>query len=72
MYSQNYRLRKAWLKKPRKSPLSEDPSTSNMLRQPNTVEICTAQPLPYILITVKTNELGKISHSDMQILKTVS
>ena len=65
MYFQNYRLRKTCLKKSLKSPLSEDPSTSNMLKGPNTVEISTAPPLPYLLITVKTTELEKISDSEM-------
>ena len=38
---------------------------------PNTVEIWTAAPLAYLLITVKAIDLGKICLSDMQILKTI-
>ena len=38
---------------------------------PNTVEIWTAPPLAYLLITGKAIELEKISLSDMQSLKTV-
>ena len=38
---------------------------------PNTLEICTVAPLPYLLISVKEIELGKFSLSVMQNLKTV-
>ena len=38
---------------------------------PNTVEIWTAPPLPYLLMTVKAIELEKISLSNMQSLKNV-
>ena len=38
---------------------------------PNTLEICTVAPLPYLLISVKEIELGKFSLSVMQSLKTV-
>ena len=65
MYFRNYRLRKTWLKKSLKSPLSEDPSASNMLKGPYAVEISTAPPLPCVLITVKAIELEKIPDSDM-------
>ena len=65
MYFRNYRLRKTWLKKSLKSPLSEDPSTSNMLKGTHAVEISTTPPLPCVLITVKAIELEKIPDSDM-------
>ena len=39
MYFRNYVLRKTWLNKSLKSPLSEDPSGSNMLRGRNISEI---------------------------------
>ena len=39
MYFRNYGLRNMWLNKPLKSPISEDPSTTNKIRGPNTVEI---------------------------------
>ena len=38
----------------------------------NTVEISIAAPLPYLLITGQAIDLGKVSVSDMQNLKTVS
>ena len=38
MYFWTYRLRKTWLNKCLKSPVSEDPSTSNMETVGNTVE----------------------------------
>ena len=69
MYFQNYRLQKTWLNKSLKILVLEDPSTSN--KGPNTVEIWTTSPLPYLLITVKPIELDEMSLSDMQILKTV-
>ena len=34
MYLRKYRLRKTWLDECRKSPISEDPSTSNMVNGP--------------------------------------
>ena len=40
--------------------------------RPNIVEICMAETLPYLLITVKAIDLQKVSVSDMQNLKTVS
>ena len=39
---------------------------------PNIVEICMAETLPYLLITVKAIDLQKVSVSDTQNLKTVS
>ena len=39
---------------------------------PNIVEMAMTAPLPYLLITVKTMVLKKVSVSDMQNLKTVS
>ena len=38
MYFRTYGLRKTWLFKYLKSPVSEDPSTSNMVDGPNTVQ----------------------------------
>ena len=40
--------------------------------RPNIVEICMAEPLPYLLIIVKAIDLQKVSVSDMQNLKTSS
>ena len=71
MYFRNDRLRKTWLDKCLKSPVSEDPSTSDMVNDPNTVEICTTATLSYLLITVEATKLEKVSLSDMQNLRTV-
>ena len=49
-----------------KSPFSDNPSRSNKLRGPNTVEILTTPPLIYLLITVKATELEKISLGEME------
>ena len=65
MYFRNYRLRKTGLKKSLKSPFSEVPSTSTMLKGPHAIEISMAPPFTYVLITVKTIELEEISDSDM-------
>ena len=67
-----YGIRKSWLKKSLKSLLSGDPSTSNMLRGPNTVEISITPHFPYFSLTVKATELEKTSLSDMKSPKTVS
>ena len=40
--------------------------------RPNIVEICMAEPLPYLFIPVKAIELQKVSVSEMKNLKTVS
>ena len=40
--------------------------------RPKIVEICMAEPLPYLLIAVKTILLQKVSASDMQNLNTAS
>ena len=71
MYFRNFGIRKTWLIKSLKSPLSYHPSRSNMQEGPNTVEIWTVPPSPYLLITLKAIELEKTSRSDMQSLKNV-
>ena len=71
MYFGSYRLRKPWLDKCLKGLVSEDPSISNMVRGPNTVEVLMAPPLPNLLITVNATDLEKIPLSDIQIFKTV-
>ena len=67
-----YGIRKSWLKKSLKSLLSGDPSTSNMLRGPNTVEISITPHFPYFSLTVKPIDMQKISLSDMKKLKSLS
>ena len=65
MYFQNYELRNIASTKCLKIPFSEDPSTSNMVKGPNIVEVSNTQTLPYFVFTVKTIEMRKISLSDM-------
>ena len=71
MHFRNYGLRKTWSIKSLKSPLSENPSTSNIVSRPQTFEIRTTPPLPYLLITLQDIELEKISLSNMQSLRNV-
>ena len=65
MYFQNYELRNISSNKCLKIPFSEDPSTSNMVKGPNIVEVSNTQTLPYFVFTVKTIEMRKISLSNM-------
>ena len=54
MYLQNYGLPKTWLDQCLKSPVSEDPTKSNMV---NSSKICSNlkdTSLPYLLITGKS------------------
>ena len=67
----NLQIRKTWLKICLKSRVAGDPLTSNVVIWPNTVEIWTPPPLPYLLITVKAIELEKVFFSEMQNLTTV-
>ena len=72
MYFQNYGLPKTWLDQCLKSPVSEDPTKSNMV---NTLKHCSNLKdisLPYLLITGRSIVLQKVSVSDVQNLKTVS
>ena len=72
MYFRNYGLRKTWLNQCRKSPVSRDPSESNIANPPNIVQICMAEPLTYLWMTVQGIEFQKFCVSDMQNLKTFS
>ena len=60
-----------WLDQCRKSPVSEDPSKSNMVNEPKYVQILMTAPLPYLLINVKAIDLQEVSLSEMQTLKIV-
>ena len=53
-----------------KSPLSEDPSTSNMVDGPKHWRKLDDRPLPYLLIAVKAIQSEKICLIDMQNLRT--
>ena len=72
MYFRNYGLPKTWLDQCLKSPVSEDPTKSNMI---NVLKDCSNlkdTSLQYLLITGKSIVLQKVSVSDIQNLKTVS
>ena len=60
-----------WLDQCLKSPVSEDPSKSNMVNEPKYVQILMTAPLPYLLINVKAIDLQEVSLSEMQTLKIV-
>ena len=60
-----------WLDQCLKSPVSEDPSKSNMVNGPKYVEILMTAPLPYLLINVKAIDLTKVFLCEMHNLKTV-
>ena len=74
MYFSTYGLRKTWIDKCLKSPVSEARATSKMV---NALKHCprpnnsTLAPLPYLLISVQAIEVEKVSLSDMQNLRTV-
>ena len=73
MYFPNYELRNRGLDKCLKKPVSEDPSTSSMVKAgPNTFAILTTASLPYLLITGNIIQLEKVYFSAIQNLKTVS
>ena len=71
MYFQNYELRNISSNKCLKISFSEDPSTSNMVKGPNIVEVSNTPSLSYFFFTVKAIEMQKIALSDMQSLKNV-
>ena len=54
-----------WLDKCLKSPVSEDPSKSNMVNGPKYCWKWTAAPLPDLFITVKDIKLEKVSLIDI-------
>ena len=71
MYFRNYGLPKTWLDQCLKSPLSEDPTKSNMVNAPKHCSNLKDTSLPYLLITGKTILLQNVSRSHIQNLKTV-
>ena len=50
-----------WLDQCLKSPVSDNPSKSNMVKGPKYVEISMTALLPYLLINVKAIELEKVA-----------
>ena len=71
MYFWTYRLRNTWLDKRLKIPVSEDPSTSNMVNGSKHISKLNDIPLQYLLIPVKAIPLEKLSLNYMQNLSTV-
>ena len=72
MYFRNYGLPKTCLDQCLKSPVSEDPTKSNMVNAPKHCSNLKDTSLPYLLITAQSIVLKKVSVSDIQHLKTVS
>ena len=72
MYFRNYGLPKTWLDQCLKSPVSENPTKSNMVNAPKHCSNLKDRSLPYLLITGTSIVLQKVSVSYMQNLKTVS
>ena len=72
MYFRTYGLPKTWLEQCVKSPVSEDPSKSHMVKAQNIVQTWSAPTLPHFLITAQSAVVHKASVGDMQNLKTVS
>ena len=71
MYFRNYGHQKTWLDQCLKSPVSEDPTKSNMV---NAAKLCSNlkdTSLPYLLITGKSIVLQNVSVSHIQNLKSV-
>ena len=71
MYFRNYGLRKPWLDKCLKSPVSKDSSKWNMVNGPKHSRNLNHSNLTYLLINVKAIELEKVSLSNMQNLRPV-
>ena len=72
MYFRNYGLPKTWLDQCLKSPVSEDPTKSNMVNAPKHCSNLKDSSLPYLLITAQSIVLQNISLIHIQHLKTVS
>ena len=72
MYFRNYGLQKTWLDQCLKSPVSEDPTKSNMVNAPKHCSNLKDTSLPYLLITGKSIVLQKVSVTHIQNVKTFS
>ena len=68
----NYGLPKTWLDQCLKSPVSENPTKSNMVNAPKHCSNLKDTSLLYLLMTGTSIVLQKVSVSYMQNLKTVS
>ena len=69
MYFWTYGLPKTWLDKRLKSPNSEDPLRSNMVKGPKHCSKLNTAPLPYSMIPVYAIQVGKVSLTDMQVFR---
>ena len=65
MYLGNYGLQKTWLEKCLKGPVSEHPSTINMLKGPKHCLNLPTASLSYFFITLGGMKLGNVSLSDI-------
>ena len=72
MYFRSYGLPKTWLDQCLKSPVSEDPTKSNMVNAPKHFSNLRDTSLPYSLITGKSIVINKVSVRDVENLKTLS
>ena len=72
MYFRNYGLPKTWLDQTLKSPVSEDPTKSNMVNAPKHCSNLKNTSLPYLLITGKSIVIQKVSFTHLKNVKTVS
>ena len=68
----NYGLPKTWLDQCLKSPVSENPTKSNMVNAPKHCSNLKDTSLLYLLMTGTSIVLQKVSVSYMQNLKNVS
>ena len=68
----NYGLPKTWLDQCLKSPVSENPTKSNMVNAPKHCSNLKYTSLPYLLITGTSIVLQKVPVSYIKNLKTVS
>ena len=64
------RTPETWSDKCLKSPVSDIPSTSNMVNVTKQVEFDNTAPLSYSLITARLIELEKVSLIDMRKVST--
>ena len=59
MYFQNYGLRKKWLDEYLKSPLTEDPKASNMVKRPKNICNLDGSTFTIFIDRCKRNWVGK-------------
>ena len=71
MYFRNYGLPKTWLDQCLKSPISEDPSKSNMVNAPKHCSNLKDTSFTIFIDHCEGHSPTKVSVSDMQNLKTV-